>query len=335
MKAAQLGITQEDVIKNVATAVNSSIGFNPAFWIAPNGNHYFIGAQYAEEGIVSIETLRNIPITGSNSKQPVPLRNVAEFHRATGPAVVHHVNITRTIDVFVNVESGYDVGGVAAEIERRLTDAPELSLTRNETPRGLVYKVGGEYEGTGYSVALRGEVHTMRTSFLAFGGGLGIAVILIYLVMVAQLRSFATPSIILLSIPLGFIGVAAILYLTRTHLSIPTFMGIIMVAGIVVQYSIILLDFANQRVREGLSVRQAIQEATWIRLRPILMTSLTTWLALIPMAIGFAGGEANAPLARTIIGGVLAATVLSLIIVPCLYVMFQRDHHEMAPVVVP
>jgi multidrug efflux pump subunit AcrB len=328
VKAAQLGIVQEDIIKNVVTAVNSSIGFNPAFWIAPNGNHYFIGAQYAEEGIDSIETLRNVPITGTNTKRPVPLRNVADFYRATGPSVVNHVNITRTFDVFANVERGYDVGGVATEIERRLQDSKLLNLTRNETPRGVFYDVGGEYQGKGYSISMRGEVHSMRKSFSQFAQGLVIAMILVYLAMVAQLRSFSIPFIILLSIPLGFIGVGFLLFLTGTNMSIPAFMGIIMMTGIVVEYSIILLDFANQRARDGLPVMQAIKEATWIRLRPILMTSLTTWLALIPMAVGFAGGEANAPLARTIIGGVLAATVLSLVVVPCLYVMFRREGRE-------
>jgi multidrug efflux pump subunit AcrB len=143
--------------------------------------------------------------------------------------------------------------------------------------------------------------------------------------MVAQLRSFGIPFVILLTIPLGFIGVGVMLWATGTNLNIPAFMGIIMMTGIVVEYSIILLEFANQRVRDGLGVREAITEATWIRLKPIAMTSLTTLLALIPMAIGFAGGEANAPLARTIIGGVLAATVLTIIVVPCLYVMLRRD----------
>jgi multidrug efflux pump subunit AcrB len=325
VKAALLGIVQEDVIKNVVTAVNSSIGFNPAFWIAPNGNHYFIGAQYAEEGIDSLETLRNVPITGSASKRPVPLRNIADLYRSTGPAVINHVNITRTIDVFANVEKGKDVGSVAAEIERRLQTASELDLQRQDTPRGVVYKVGGDYAGKGYTVATSGEVKNMRASFAQFAQGLLIAIALVYLAMVAQLRSFSTPFVILLSIPLGFVGVAVLLGATGTNISIPVFMGIVMMTGIVVEYSIILLDFANQRVRDGLSVFKAIKEATWIRLRPILMTSLTTWLALIPMAIGAAGGEANAPLARTIIGGVLAATALSLVVVPCLYVMFRRD----------
>ncbi|MCH8914098.1 MAG: efflux RND transporter permease subunit, partial [Planctomycetes bacterium] len=326
VKAAQLGIVQEDVIKNVVTATNSSIGFNPAFWIAPdNKNHYFIGAQYSEENITSLETLRNIPITGANSERPIPLRNIAEFYRATGPSVINHVNISRVTDVYANVEQGYDVGGVAAEIERRIAQSDVLDLERDPASDHVEFKVGGPYAGKGYTVSMLGEVQSMRKSFKQFAGGLVIAVILIYLAMVAQLRSFSVPFIILLSIPLGFIGVALALFVTNTNMSIPTFMGIIMMTGIVVEYSIILLDFANQRVRAGLSVREAIKEATWIRLRPILMTSMTTWLALLPMAIGLAGGEANAPLARTIIGGVLAATVLSLVVVPCLYILIKRE----------
>ncbi|MCH7527270.1 MAG: efflux RND transporter permease subunit [Planctomycetes bacterium] len=163
-KAAQLGLMQEDVIKNVVTAVNSSVGFNPAFWIAPNGNHYFIGAQYAESEITSMETLRNVPITGANSKQPIPLRNVAEFYRSTGPSVVNHMNITRTFDIFVNIKQGYDVGGVAVEIERRLQEEGALDLERTKTSRGVEYKVGADYAGKGYTISLRGEVDTMQKS---------------------------------------------------------------------------------------------------------------------------------------------------------------------------
>ncbi len=324
VKAAQLGIVQEDVIKNVVTAVNSSIGFNPAFWIAPNGNHYFIGAQYAENNITSLETLRDVPITGRRSKMPVPLRNVAEFYRATGPAVINHHNITRVTDIFANVATGYDTGSVAEEIEERLQQSRYLEPAAVDTERGRLYDIGGPYAGRGYSFKVKGETETMRNAFGQFLAGLGIATILVYLAMVAQLRSFSIPMTIIVSVPLGFVGVVAALKITGTNLNIPAFMGIIMMTGIVVEYSIILLDFANRRVRDGLSVMQAIQEATWIRLRPIMMTSLTTWLALIPMAIGAAGGEANAPLARTIIGGVLAATVLSVVVVPCLYVMLKR-----------
>ncbi len=324
VKAAMLGLTQDDVIKNVVTAFNSSIGFDPAFWIADNFNHYFIGAQYAEHAIESMETLRDIPITGTNSKQPVPLRNIADLSRKTGPAVVNHDNIKRVTDVFANVATGFDSGSVADEIERRLQDSSVLQPKAAMIKRGKIYDIGGEYAKKGFTFKIKGETETMRNAFKQFATGLAIAGILVYLVMVAQLRSFSVPFVIVLSIPLAMIGVVAALKLTGSNFNVPVFMGVIMVTGIVVEYSIILLEFANARVRDGISVRDAIQEATWVRLRPIMMTSLTTWLALIPMSIGAAGGEANAPLARTIIGGVLAATVLSIVVIPCLYVMIKR-----------
>jgi len=153
--------------------------------------------------------------------------------------------------------------------------------------------------------------------------------------MVAQFRSFIDPLIVLLTVPLGFIGVVVMLILTNTHLSIMAFMGIIMMVGIVVEYAIVLVDFANARVRAGRSPQEAIIEATQVRLRPVMMTSLTTWLALLPMAwpqlltiVGFHSSAANAPLARAIIGGVLAATFLSLIVVPCLYVILKRPERR-------
>ncbi|MFQ5413007.1 MAG: efflux RND transporter permease subunit [Phycisphaerae bacterium] len=322
VKAAQLGLAQEDVIKNIVTAVNSSIGFNPAFWIAPNFNHYFIGAQYTESAIQSLETLRDIPITGASSHQPIPLRNVATFYRTTGPAVVNHHNITRVTDIFANVATGHDAGSVADDIEQRVAASTFLNAERKTDERGAFYDLTGDLKG--YSFRIKGETETMRSAFEQFSTGLIIAAILVYLAMVAQLRSFSVPLIIIASVPLGMVGVVAALKVTGTNFNIPAFMGVIMITGIVVEYSIILLEFANQRVRQGLSVRDAMRDATWIRLRPILMTSTTTWLALIPMAYGAAGGEANAPLARTVIGGVLAATVLTLVVVPCLYVMVKR-----------
>jgi multidrug efflux pump subunit AcrB len=142
--------------------------------------------------------------------------------------------------------------------------------------------------------------------------------------MVAQFESFLDPIIVMVTVPLGFIGVALILYLTGTRLNIQSFMGIIMMVGIVVEYTIVLMDFANHRLREGANVHEAIVDAAVVRFRPILMTSVTTILALTPMAVGFAGGEADVPLARTIVGGVLAATLLPKFVVPCLYVILKR-----------
>jgi multidrug efflux pump subunit AcrB len=324
---AQLqGVTTSDVMQNLVSATNSSINFDPAFWIDPkNGNHYFIGAQYREEDINSLDTLRDVPITGSGSVRPALLRNVAEFRRTTGPAVVNHHNITRVIDVYANVLPGHDAGSVVRAIEGRLEQNSELAVVADRGPRGDFFKVDGDaYKGKGYTIQMAGEVRSMRESFRQFAAGLAIAAILVYLAMVAQFRSFLDPFVILLTVPLGFIGVAVMLFLTQTPLSIQVFMGIIMMVGIVVEYSIILIDFANSRVTAGMPVREAIIEAAQVRLRPILMTSITTWLALVPMAIGFGGGEANVPLARTIIGGVLGATALTLLVVPCLYLMFKR-----------
>ncbi|MEK6246737.1 MAG: efflux RND transporter permease subunit, partial [Planctomycetales bacterium] len=211
------------------------------------------------------------------------------------------------------------------DIKDILTEQQEVTwnqLSAEPLSEASIYK--------GVSFRMMGEVKSMRESCGQFIGGLVIATILVYLVMVAQFRSFLDPLIVLLTVPLGFIGVVAILLITNTHLSIMAFMGIIMMVGIVVEYSIILVDFANRRMEEGLTVREAILDAAKVRLRPILMTSMTTWLALLPMAIGFGGGDANAPLARAIIGGVIGATVLSLIVVPCLYVMFKRNPKPVA-----
>jgi multidrug efflux pump subunit AcrB len=325
ISATLQGVTVDDVMKNLVSATNSSINFEPAFWIAPNGNHYFLGVQYAEEDINSLDSLLTIPITGEHSKRPVLLGNVATIDRGTGPAVINHRNITRATDIYANVLPGFDVGGVVKRIEARLEQNPRLGLLDDKDHKtGDEYDIGGDFAGKGYALQMQGEVRSMRDSFRQFTGGLAIAVVLVYLVMVAQFRSFVDPLVILLTVPLGFIGVVALLWTTGDNLSIMTFMGVVMMVGIVVEYSIVLVDFANQRVKEGETPREAIIHAAKVRLRPILMTSLTTWLALLPMAIGFGGGDANIPLARAIIGGVLGATVLSLLVVPCLYVMLKQ-----------
>ncbi len=331
-------------MKNLVAATNSSINFEPSFWIDKvKGNHYFFGVQYREEDLNSIDTLLNIPVGGDQSG-PRRLGNVARIRRSTAPAVINHRNITRVTDVYVNVLPGHDVGTVVETIETKLE---QLGANPTTDERGPLFGLGKfteqqivdaavtqaelqsqpladgrKYKGVAFR--MMGEVRTMRQSFGDFTVGLILATILVYLVMVAQFRSFLDPLIVLLTAPLGFVGVVAMLMATGTHLSIMSFMGIIMMVGIVVEYSIVLVDFANRRVLDGQAPRDAILEAAKVRMRPILMTSLTTWLALLPMAIGFTGGEANAPLARAIIGGVLGATVLSLIVVPCLYVILKR-----------
>lgn len=321
-KAARMGLTPEGVMQNLVSATNSSVGFDPAFWVDKSkGNHYFIGVQYPEELLTNMETIRNIPI-GMVDGVPIRLRNVAEIEKARGPGVVNHRNITRVMDIYANVDRGYDAGTIMTAIEANLlVENNPLGASRDYDDRGEVYRLAN-YPGT--ALRSQGEVKEMRKSFSQFTAGFVIAAVLVYLVMVAQFRSLLDPLVILLTVPLGFIGVVVALLITGSNLSIMSFMGIIMMVGIVVEYSIVLVDFANHRLEEGLSVKEAIIDATKVRVRPILMTSLTTWLALLPMAIGGFGGDANAPLARAIIGGVIAATVLTLLVVPCLYVIFKR-----------
>lgn len=296
IKAALIGLTPEEIVKNAVSSLVSSVNFNPAFWIDhQTGNHYFLGVQYPEEQINSLDTLRDIPITSAVQKQPIPLKNIAAFRRSTTVSEVNHLNINRVTDVYVNVE-GRDVGSVAADIERHLADL--------KVPAG-------------YAVRTRGEVSTMRESFGSLGFGLALAALLVYLVMVVQFQSFRDPLVVLFAVPLGLIGVLGMLLATGTALSIQSLMGIIMMVGIVVAYGVLLVEFANQRVRAGASPLEAVVEAGRIRIRAILMTSLAAALGLIPMAIA---GGLNAPLARAIIGGVLASAALTLFVVPAAYV---------------
>ena len=353
--AADRGVTPELVMKALVSATNSSINFDPAFWINPqNGNHYFLGTQYYEEKINSLDTLRYIPVKGGDDGSAmVYLQDVAKLHtNRKVPNVINHRNIVRVTDIFANVEPGYDLGTVVSNIERELRkpDSPlKLQSVRdsrsaasrypiwlqnalravglNEPTR---YKIEGK-QYAGFMLELQGEIRSMRDSFVDFALGLVLAATLVYLVLVGQFRSFVDPFIVLITVPLGFIGVALILFLTGTRLNIQSFMGIIMMIGIVVEYSIVLLDFANHRLAEGVSVREAIIDAATVRFRPILMTSLTTIFALTPMAIF---GETDAPLARTIVGGVIAAIVLLMFVVPCLYILIKR-HPKSAEQVEP
>ena len=353
--AADRGVTPEEVMKALVSATNSSINFDPAFWLNPiNGNHYFMGTQYYEEDINSLDTLRYVTVKGAEQDAPaVYLQDVATFDTTRKvPSVINQRNITRVTDVFANVETGYDMGTVVANIERALADPNHpLGLRPMKDSRSAAAKYpewfqqmltsvglnhptkfkvdGDEFKGTGFTLDVHGEIRSMRDSFVDFALGLVLASILVYLIMVAQFRSFLDPLIVMVTVPLGFIGVASILWLTGTRLNIQSFMGIIMMIGIVVEYTIVLLDFANHRLREGATPKEAIVDAATIRLRPILMTSLTTILALVPMAFpaifgGLSGGEADVPLARAIVGGVAGAIVLLMFVVPCLYVLIKR-----------
>ena len=302
-KAAALGLNTVDVVKNVVSATNSSVTFDPAFWIDPdNGNHYFAGAQYRESDLIDIETLKEIPITSPLQNRSVPLKEIASFGKKQAPAEINHINISRVMDIYGNVE-GRDLGAVSADIEKRLAEL--------EIPPG-------------YQVELFGEMSGLKDSFENLSYGLLLATFLVYLVLVAQFRSFKDPLIILVAVPLGLIGVIGALWLTGSRLNIQSFLGTIFMVGIVVSNSILIVEFANRRRIGGKSLKEAIISACSIRLRPILMTSFAAIFGLLPMAIGFGhGAEANVPLARAVIGGLFVSTFLSLFVVPCVYYSFH------------
>ncbi|MBI4243404.1 MAG: efflux RND transporter permease subunit, partial [Planctomycetes bacterium] len=218
---------------------------------------------------------------------------------------VMHYNINRVIDVYANVE-GTDLGTASGRIEEEL----EKIEKEGKVPPG-------------YAVLRRGEVKSMEESFKGLGFGLLLASVLVYLVMVVQFRSMLDPLIVMFTIPFGLIGVVWMLLATGTYMSIQSLMGMIMMVGIVVAFSILMIDFANSLMKSGKSSLDAIREAARTRLRPILMTSLAAILGLIPMAIE---GGANIPLARAVIGGVFAATLLSLYVVPVLYLLFKGGY---------
>jgi multidrug efflux pump subunit AcrB len=326
----KLGITQEDAVKNVMSALNSSTSFDPAFWLDyRTGNHYFVGVTYREKDINSLSTLEYTPITGATSDKPRVLRDVGNLKYGKAAVEVSHLNLTRTVNVYANV-SGRDVGAVAADIQAKMAElGPRQTSATSNVPswdvnnRGFSAKEKPDELLPGYTVRMRGEVASMQESFTSLGSGLVLATILIYLIMIAQFRSFLDPFIILFAVPLGIIDVLATLFLTGTTINVQSFLGVIFMVGISVSNSILLVEFANRlREERGLSPREAAVEAASIRLRPILMTSLAAVIGLTPMALR--SGEANTPLARAVIGGLSVSTALTLFVVPCLYVMLKR-----------
>ncbi len=305
-KAQLLGLDVPEVFRTVTTALNSSVVVDRNFWLDPtNGNQYWIGVQYPEDRLhTNLQEVKNIALHSTRTGEVVKLGTIATFQRTAAPAELTHDNLANVISVMVNTD-GRDIGGVASDVQARLADL--------ELPRGMVVRMSGEFQ-------------RMNESFGNLGFGLILASVLVYLLMVAQFRSYLSPLIIMFAVPLGLIGVLITLYVTNTTLNVQSAMGVIFMVGIVVANSTLLVDFANRQRALGVTVHQAITAAAAIRLRPILMTFLATFLDLLPMAIGAAkGSEANAPLARAVVGGLLASTVLTLFVVPILYTVFNRD----------
>ena len=304
VSASELGLNEKEVVGNVITALTSNAMIAPSYWVDPrSGNDYLLTVQYPEDYIQSLADLRAVPLRGTSSRLPTQLDTVSSLRHLESPTEVDHYQLRREMDVYV-APAGEDLSAVLHGVERIIR---ELKL-----PEGV-------------RVAVRGSAQAMRTSFSAFGFGLVLATLLVYLVLVAQFQSFLDPLLILLAVPTGLSGVLLTLFLTGTTLNVMSLMGVVMMVGIVVSNSILIVEFTNRLRREGRALRAAVSLACRIRLRPVLMTSLATLIGLVPLALKLGtGAEAYAPLARAIIGGLAVSVVLTVFIVPAAYYPVPR-----------
>jgi multidrug efflux pump subunit AcrB len=329
-RASLIGLSAKDVVDNVITALTSDGMVAPSYWIDPkSGNNYMVTVQYANSWInnMSMEDMKNIPLRGvrpagfgpmqeggqsdpAASQMPgndksagyVPLDAVADIQQINTPTEVDHNQIRRVIDIYVATKTEA-LQGVGAQIDGLLAD------TKHD--RNTVLDV-------------RGAVVSMNQAFHDFGVGLIIAILLVYLILMAQFASFIDPFIILMAIPPGLAGVALILLVTGSSLNIMSLMGVIMMAGIVVSNSILIVEFAGILHQQGMGLKAAVVESCKVRLRPILMTSLATLLGMIPLALGLeAGSEQYAPLARAIIGGLALSVIVTMFLVPAVYLVIH------------
>jgi multidrug efflux pump subunit AcrB len=329
-KASLIGLSAKDVVDNVITAMTSDGMVAPSYWIDPkSGNNYMVTVQYANRFLnnMSMEDFENIPLRGvhpagyspmqdahasgdqsrefwkgDHTSGYTPLSSVADIQLINTPTEVDHYQIRRVIDIYVATkkEALQTVGG---QINKLVADT--------KTDKNTVLTV-------------RGAVISMNRSFLEFGLGLIISVLMVYLILMAQFTSFIDPFIILMAIPPGLAGVVMILLVTGSSLNIMSLRGVIMMTGIVVSNSILIVEFAGTLHKEGKSLVDSVVQSCKIRLRPILMTSLATLLGMIPMALGLeAGSEQYAPLARAVIGGLAVSVVATLFLVPAVYLIIH------------
>ena len=305
--AAELGLTQKEIVDNVITALNSNAMIAPNYWSdRKTGNNYFLTVQYYENGTPAIHTpldLKNIPLRAPGLKEPTTLDTVVKLVPIESPTEVDHYQIQRTADVYVTPKSE-DLGRVTNQIQDIVANLQHPANVR---------------------VNLRGMVLGMKQSYNSFAIGLTLSFVLLYLILVAQFKSFVDPVLIMLAIPMGIIGVIVILWLTGTTLNVMSLMGVLMLVGIAASNSILIVDFAHRLRQQGLTVKDAVITSCRVRLRPILMTSLATILGMIPMALKLGtGAEQYAPMAQAIIGGLTASVLLTIFIVPAAYLLIYR-----------
>ncbi|MDZ8134093.1 MAG: efflux RND transporter permease subunit [Nostoc sp. DedQUE04] len=308
-QAQRSGLTQRDVANNLLTSLSSSGQTSPNFWLDPiKGVSYLIAVQVPQYKLNSLEKIQNTPVAnGSNSSQL--LSNLAVVKRGKAPAVVNHYNVQPVFNIYANVQ-GRDLGGVASDIYKIVRQFQQ------KLPRGT-------------SIMVKGQVETMNSSFLGLEVGLIFAIGLVYCLIVVNFQSWIDPFIIMMALPNALAGIVWILFITNTTFSVPSLMGAIMSIGVATANSILLVTFANEQRLIGEKAVSAALAAGYTRLRPVLMTAGAMIMGMLPMSLGLGeGGEQNAPLGRAVIGGLLAATVATLIFVPVIYSILRRKQPQ-------
>jgi len=301
----QVGLTAQNVAQSVLISLSGSFQTAPNFWLNPkNGVTYPIAIQSPQYRETSLQDLMNTPVTNAATRTPQVLGNLAQVSPVARPAVVNHYNVQPVIDVYASTQ-GRDLGGVATDIMKA------IKPFQDHLPRGT-------------RIIVRGQIETMRSSFLGLGVGLLGAIVLVYLLIVVNFQSWLDPFIIITALPGALAGICWILLITRTTLSVPSLTGAVMCMGVATANSILMVSFARDRMDTGVPALEAALEAGYTRMRPVLMTALAMIIGMVPMALGFGeGGEQNAPLGRAVVGGLLFATVATLFFVPSVFTIIH------------
>ena len=301
-KAQELGFSAHDIAQNLLVSLSGSFQTSPTFWVDPrSGVSYSIATETPQYRASSIQDLVNTPVTGTNPNAPPSLMaSLVSMQRGSGMAVVSHYNVAPVIDIFGSVD-GRDLGGVSRDINKI------IASSRSQLPRGS-------------RVVVRGQVQTMRSSYVGLLVGLAFAILLDYLLIVVNFQSWLDPFIMISALPAALAGIAWFLFITHTTLSVPALMGAIMCMGVATANSILVVSFAREQMAEGKDAVTAALQAGFTRFRPVLMTALAMIIGMVPMAMGLGdGGEQNAPLGRAVIGGLLFATISTLFFVPTFF----------------
>ncbi|HEY3938578.1 MAG TPA: efflux RND transporter permease subunit [Bryobacteraceae bacterium] len=300
-KAAESGYTQSDVAQSLLISLSGSFQTQPTFWLNPqNGVSYDVVTQVPQYDVKSLQDLRNLPLTAAQPKTSEILNDVTSISRGNGMAVVNHYDIQRTIDIY-GASDGRDLAGVGGDVER-IVNANRRKLVR------------------GSQMLIRGQIETMRESFLGLVAGLLFAILLVYLLIVVNFQSWLDPFIIITALPAALAGILLMLFTTHTTLSVPAMMGAIMCMGVATANSILVVSFAKEALLESGDPVSAAMAAGFTRFRPVIMTASAMIIGMVPMALAVGeGGEQNAPLGRAVIGGLLLATIATLTFVPAVF----------------